>query len=315
MGLFSNNKKLCPICGSPTPRLLATKVEDTPICKECAGKIDLPDGTLAQMSLEDFRQYLAYYDENQTLRDVFAATNRMGFGFLESDLLADTTHRLLRLKSYDGSLVFPASALKSFRFTEDGRTLFENGAGGLRCYRSDVPERAQELQPYIDRFYFQKEEFRRMQRMEEMYDRRERRPGEPDDRPYTPEPTFDMPAPVRRFGVELTLDDPYWRSFGKEIKAPGISSMNPDVNEYLCDYDNKVNELYDMAFALARVMDPAARAVWDDEAEAAEQPAAAAPAAPAADMVTELQRYKMLLDTGVITEEEFSAKKKQLLGI
>ena len=32
MGLFSNNnKKLCPICGNPTPRLLATKVENMPI--------------------------------------------------------------------------------------------------------------------------------------------------------------------------------------------------------------------------------------------------------------------------------------------
>ena len=37
MGLFSNNKKPCPLCGSPTPRLLATKVEDMPLCKECAG--------------------------------------------------------------------------------------------------------------------------------------------------------------------------------------------------------------------------------------------------------------------------------------
>ena len=44
MGLFTNNKKLCPICGNPTPRLLATKVEDVPLCKECAAKIDLPDG-------------------------------------------------------------------------------------------------------------------------------------------------------------------------------------------------------------------------------------------------------------------------------
>lgn len=35
MGLFSNNKKLCPICGNPTPRLLATKVENMPICKAC----------------------------------------------------------------------------------------------------------------------------------------------------------------------------------------------------------------------------------------------------------------------------------------
>ena len=44
MGLFSNNKKLCPICGSPTPRLLATKIEGQPICKECDSQIDLPDG-------------------------------------------------------------------------------------------------------------------------------------------------------------------------------------------------------------------------------------------------------------------------------
>ena len=35
----------------------------------------------------------------------------------------------------------------------------------------------------------------------------------------------------------------------------------------------------------------------------------------AVDTVAELQKYKMLVDTGVITEEEFAAKKKQLLGI
>ena len=44
MGLFTNNKKLCPICGSPTPRLLASAVEGQNLCKECAAKIDLPDG-------------------------------------------------------------------------------------------------------------------------------------------------------------------------------------------------------------------------------------------------------------------------------
>ncbi len=38
MGLFSNNKKLCPLCGAPTPRLLSTKVEGMPLCKECAAK-------------------------------------------------------------------------------------------------------------------------------------------------------------------------------------------------------------------------------------------------------------------------------------
>ena len=103
MGLFSNNKKLCPICGSPTPRLLATKVEDMPLCKECAGKVDLPDGVLERMSLDQFKKYIAYYDENQALRDAFKETDRMSFGFLSGELLADTEHRLLRLKGYDGT--------------------------------------------------------------------------------------------------------------------------------------------------------------------------------------------------------------------
>ena len=39
-----------------------------------------------------------------------------------------------------------------------------------------------------------------------------------------------------------------------------------------------------------------------------------APSAPV-DTVTELQRYKALLEQGIITEEEFTAKKRQLLGI
>ena len=74
MGLFSNHKKLCPICGGPTPRLLATKVEDTPICKECDRKLDLPDGGLSRMTLDGLRKYMAFYEGNQALRDKFTET-------------------------------------------------------------------------------------------------------------------------------------------------------------------------------------------------------------------------------------------------
>lgn len=38
-------------------------------------------------------------------------------------------------------------------------------------------------------------------------------------------------------------------------------------------------------------------------------------AAPVADVVTEIKRYKELLDIGAITEEEFAKKKQQLLGL
>jgi len=50
-----------------------------------------------------------------------------------------------------------------------------------------------------------------------------------------------------------------------------------------------------------------------EEQYAEEQPAAAAPAAP--DYTAELQKLAQLREQGVITDEDFDAKKKQLLGL
>lgn len=44
------------------------------------------------------------------------------------------------------------------------------------------------------------------------------------------------------------------------------------------------------------------------------EPSQAAPA-PADDMTTQLQQLAQLKDQGILTQEEFDAKKKQLLGI
>jgi len=44
-------------------------------------------------------------------------------------------------------------------------------------------------------------------------------------------------------------------------------------------------------------------------------PVATATPAAAPDVVEEIQRFKALMDQGIITEEEFAAKKRQLLGI
>ena len=41
----------------------------------------------------------------------------------------------------------------------------------------------------------------------------------------------------------------------------------------------------------------------------------AAPVSNQVDTVEELKRYKALLDQGILTEEEFAAKKRQLLGL
>ena len=53
----------------------------------------------------------------------------------------------------------------------------------------------------------------------------------------------------------------------------------------------------------------------DDQAAYAEQPMPAAPAAATPDYTAELEQLARLRDQGVITAEDFEAKKKQLLGI
>jgi hypothetical protein len=58
------------------------------------------------------------------------------------------------------------------------------------------------------------------------------------------------------------------------------------------------------------------KAAAQQQAAAEQQAPAAAPAAGGMDdMTAQLTQLKALLDQGILTQEEFDAKKKQLLGI
>jgi hypothetical protein len=67
----------------------------------------------------------------------------------------------------------------------------------------------------------------------------------------------------------------------------------------------------------AAAQDQAQQAAYDQGVAAAQQQAVAAPApaAQADDDAAEIQKYAALKGQGLITEEEFEAKKKQILGI
>jgi len=53
---------------------------------------------------------------------------------------------------------------------------------------------------------------------------------------------------------------------------------------------------------------------WNEQ-EAQEQPAAPAPAASSDDQFAQLEKLGQLKDQGILTQEEFDAKKKQILGL
>ena len=144
----------------------------------------------------------------------------------------------------------------------------------------------------------------------------ERRERERDNDLYRPK--FDVPAPVEKFRIEIKLNHPYWKSFDEKISGPEFDRDYPRAADYMKSYREQTEELHQLAKKLMHMMDPKAGETQVGGAAAAaataQSAAQAVPTVPA-DAVAEIQKYKALLDAGVLTEEEFTAKKRQLLGI
>ena len=312
MGLFSNNKKLCPVCGEPTPRLLATKVEDTPICKSCANKVELPEGMIKRMSVEAFAEYIAFYDNNQTLRDAFQETYTYSQGFFKADIVVDETNRLFRLRNVKDALVFEAANLKSFRILEDDKVLYESQGNVLRCAGSDTLDRIKKMYPLVEQFRARRQQYEFMEEMHRRGEEAAKKRGETYQKRYISPPCFEGNELVKSFYIEFNLEHPYWEEFRGEVGGPKFSTTCPEVDDYLCDYQNAVEKLHELAMSLMQIICPGAQEVHDEK----ERVQAVKPIqTKGSSAVEEIKQFKELLDAGIITEEEFAAKKRQLLGL
>ena len=310
MGLFSNKKKLCPVCGEPTPRLFPTKVEGNAICKECSKKIFLPDGKLEQMTLDEFLQYINFYEGNQPLRESFTETYSSG----TSGIVLDETNRLFRLKDTSLALVFEASCLKSFRILEDTQPLFESQEIGLRCYESDAPARMRQLAGVIGEFNARRKEYEFRKEMERKREENAKRRGEEYQKQYIPMPSLGCEEPIKNFYVELVLEHPYWSDFSVEVCGPRFQYNHPSVEGYICDYRNEAERMHELAMNLMQFISPGAKEIHDTDLQSAAPVTRQTPAT-GMNAIEEIKQYKELLDAGIITEEEFAIKKRQLLGL
>ena len=322
MGLFGGNKKLCPVCGNPAARLLSTKVEGQPLCSECADKtLGLPEpvrgGYLATVGT--LQAYFADYDKNQSLRNTFHESYQYRFGLLTSVLSLDVPHRLLRLDASDRAFALEPKNIRRFRILEDGSPLFEGTKNGLVCHQSAVPDRVRNMGPEIDRFQRDQMQFEQMKRIEEKMDQQANPGDENHSRPYIPEPDINQLRPFQKFYLVIEVDFPYSRG-NVEFQKDGPRFSGPDffggyssaIKDYLRDYESKTGEMRELATQLMAILNPNA-----PEQQVGTQAGFGiqTPTIPPVDTADEIQKYKSLLDSGAITEEEFAAKKQQLLGI
>ncbi len=318
MGLFSNKKKGCPICGEPTPRLFPTKVEGAPICKECAAKANyLPPDAIDDMSTEDFAGYIEFYEENAALRKQFKETHKYGGGFFDAHVIRfDENNRLLRIHGSDDGIVFSADNIVSFNISEDDILLFEGDADSLRCYETETVYKVEAMEELVERFLDRRQDYENAKALRDMLDKDDDKPNY--DR--TREPQFTNHEPFKQFEVTLVFDHPYWEENMFTIKSPQFDIEEPSIRKYLRDYEEAVKELRELAELIQGVINPDAPVEEYELGEEEEETAAPAAApvsasASAKDIAEALQKFNELLYMGAITEEEFAAKKKQLLGL
>ncbi len=308
MGLF-DKKTPCAICGGKVS-MFPRKIDGQMVCDECYGHVDLSNEVMKHISLEEFKEYMAFRKENDLLKQRFQITRQVDFGWFDDKFLFDMNNRLLCTDKKLRKPVFEGWQIKSFEIREDQTPLFRGSNEGLIRYTSTVPGRIMAMAPQIEQLRMQIQMRYELQRMIE-HQKEENRNSE-----YYSLPDITVPVPFKSFFVEIHFEHPYWPLFMADMTAPSFSTSNLDINDYLNTYNADVQTLEELASALMELAFPGA----PERTVAAEGAAAASngiflASGMATDTMDEIQRLKDLMDKGILTEEEFTVKKRQLLGI
>ena len=302
MALFTKREP-CAICGGKVKALMPWRVDGQLVCNSCYGTVHVSDEIRKNWSMDTFRGYLAFREQNDVLRQSFQETRKVSFGWLDDKVVFDIPKRLFCMKADLDSTIFEGRNIKSFVIREDTNIIFEGSAAGLQRCNSTVTERIVALTPLI----------RQWARHEEMM----RRANDNDSGKAKISYSGDfqrVAEPFEKFVVEIYLDHPYWDVLRMEKTGPKFNDSYPDADAYLRSYRDDAASMDELARALMEVAFPNAASVRTGGNGAVFMGQAVAAAAPV-DAVAEIQRYKTLMDQGLITEEEFTAKKRQLLGI
>ena len=221
MGLFAKRPP-CPICGGKVKGLLTWKVGGEKVCDDCYGFVDLPDKMVDTMSIEEFKQYMVFRDENDVLRQEFQESQRIDFGWLDTKFLFDMPHRYLCMDKHLKKTIFEGGQIKSFVIREDSMPLYEGSANGLRKHESGVPAQVAAMAPQIQQIVSQKQFQRNMERLVDQLDdgKRNHSTGYYDG-------FVDIAAPFKNFILEIRFDHPYWKTFTANTPGPTSTAPSP----------------------------------------------------------------------------------------
>ncbi len=329
MGLFKNDSKLCPICGEPTERILPKKVDDVVICKKCYAKIDVPDSTLKSMSFEDLKYYFIYHTQNRSLADIFTESYKYDISSgTGAAIILDTANRLVRFSEDPDKLVFRMDDIASFKICEGDDVLYEGSPKGFLEHESGALDHAGNLSLDIVKFNAEKAAYQQKKADYEAAKARGEKPAAVFAPHFSKSPKFS-----EYYIVFQLKDHEFYSSYTLRESAPSFDSESHSIAKYTSDYQVSTREMRKLASELMAGLWNIPVKEAEEEAAPADKPpvifmnpkpadpapaaapAPQAPPAPPVNVADEIKKFKELLDMGAITQEEYDAKKKQLLGL
>ena len=250
MGLFKNAKRTCPLCGAPTPRVLPLKIEGQAICQECASKACAEGSSVADMSMEQFKQHLAYRKENTRVLQGFADTKRVPF-CINRTLHIDEEKQLFYLECDEfksNPPVFEFQELVSYVYYEhmNSDKFFDPGINRDRC-------------PLIIK---RGEHFEERSLSLILQDRKEgmlRLENAVDHLLGADEKMLSQTRPIDVFRITFELENPYFKRIAFDYQAPRLDvSGDTDLrwSAALTTYLERCSEITEDAKRLGRAIEP-----------------------------------------------------------
>jgi hypothetical protein len=230
MGLFGK-KQECPICGGATPRLLPTEIEGQPICKDCDKKASMQRQILEKITLDEYKEHLAYRDENARLHETFNE-NRTEELIYENLHIDDEQQLLYVGKAKNNPPIIKFSEIKEVRFVEklNGRKLLIEGKDKYRREVIKLTRDGVETQDSYTTILADK--LIGMPRWDNIVSFIVGIDDKMDD----------SNKPIKYFRIEFILDNPYWKQANYYFVEPKMREgedvdKNSEVRTYIrrCD--------------------------------------------------------------------------------
>lgn len=248
MGLFRNNKVLCPICGNSTPRVLPMRIDGQAICSECDKKASVQPEILENMTISEYAEHLAYREKNQGTLNSFIDTKVVEITKADK-LHIDEKQQLLYIESArlgENPPVFRFGELTSFVYYEHlGTDRLFDLCKRDRCPVIVKPGEFFEEESFVSLF---EDNFRGFDSLENVV---EHFRGQ-DERALKREHPID----VFRFTFEF--DNPYFHRLAFDGLAPylDLDGEDPRFNGKLGWYMDQCMEIVKTAKRIARAVDP-----------------------------------------------------------